>query len=89
MRLAELSDGRVIVIDVYSGFAAVKAGIKIGAEILEWDGKPVQQALNQVAPFFTPFSTPHHARQDQLSFLNPLPGRNRDQHQVSKPRVRD
>jgi len=73
MRLAELSDGRVIVIDVYPGFAADDAGIEIGAEIIQWDGKLVQEALNQVVSLFGPFSTAHHARQDQLTFLTRYP----------------
>lgn len=73
MRLAELSDGRVVVIQVYPGFAADAAGIEIGAEIISWDGEPVTDALDAVISPFGPFSTAHHARQDQLTFLTRYP----------------
>jgi C-terminal processing protease CtpA/Prc len=73
LRLAELSDHRIIVIDVYPGFAADDVGIEIGAEIIKWDGNSAQQALNQVVSPFGPFSTPQHGRQDQLIFLTRYP----------------
>jgi C-terminal processing protease CtpA/Prc len=73
IRLAELSDGRVIVIDVYPGTTGDQAGIQIGAEIIKWDGEPVQQALDEVVSIFGPFSTAHHERLDQLVFLTRYP----------------
>ena len=43
--VAPLEDGRVVVVRVDPGFFADMAGIKWGAEIVEWDGVPVADAL--------------------------------------------
>jgi carboxyl-terminal processing protease len=71
--LEELSDGRVIVTSVIQGSPATSAGVEVGAEILTWEGQPVDQALDQVEPFLGPFSTDHHKRQQQLIFLTRTP----------------
>jgi C-terminal processing protease CtpA/Prc len=73
MILAELSDGRVIVTDVLPGFAAAGEGIEVGAEILTWQGEPVQDAIAKVNPFFGPYSTDHHRRAEQLVFMTRFP----------------
>jgi C-terminal processing protease CtpA/Prc len=73
--LAELSDGRVIAKEVIAQTSdgertpAAEAGILAGAEILEWDGKPVAQALDAVVPYIGPHSTAHAERLMQLVFL--------------------
>jgi len=69
MRLKELSDGSVIVIEVYPGYQASKNGIEVGAEIITWDGLPVSDAIDKVIPFTGPFSTDHHRRTEQVNFL--------------------
>ena len=43
--VAPLEDGRIVVVRVDPGFFADMAGIKWGAEIVEWDGVPVAEAL--------------------------------------------
>ncbi len=73
MILTELSDSRVLVTDLISHTAATEAGIEIGAEIIEWDGKPVSQAIDQVTPFFGPYSTEQQKRLDQVVFLTRVP----------------
>ena len=73
MILAELSDGRVIVTKVLSGFAAAGEGIQVGAEILTWRGEPIQDAIAKVNPYFGPYSTDHHRRAEQLVFLTRFP----------------
>lgn len=73
MRLAELSDGRVIVVQIYPGYAAQGAGIQVGAEIMTWNGEPVGQAIGKVEPFFGPYSTAHVKRYEQLVFLTRYP----------------
>jgi C-terminal processing protease CtpA/Prc len=73
MRLAELSDGRVIVTYIYPRFAAEDAGIEVGAEIITWDGQPVTKALDAVIPILQPSSTEHSRRQEQLIFLTRYP----------------
>lgn len=67
--LDELSDGRIIVTQVLPNYPAAREGIEAGAEIVNWDGQPVAQALQEVEPFFGPYSTDHHRRRGQLLFL--------------------
>ena len=73
MILTKLSDGRVLVTDLITHTAATDAGIEIGAEITEWDGKPVGEAIDQVTPFFGPYSSEQHKRLEQLVFLTRVP----------------
>ena len=69
LMLAELSDGRVLVIDVLPDTPAEQAGIEVGAEISAWSGKPMEEAISAIEPFFGPYSTDHHKRFEQLVFL--------------------
>ena len=71
--LKELSDGRVIVTHVLPGSSGAFAGIQAGAQIIEWNGLPIAQALNRVEPYFRPYSTEHAYRQDQAVFLTRYP----------------
>jgi len=73
IRLAELSDQRVIVVEVIPNTTGAEAGIVPGTEILTWNGRPVRDALEEVVPYFGPFSTNHHKRLEQLVFLTRLP----------------
>ncbi|MBN2501012.1 MAG: hypothetical protein JXB38_09570 [Anaerolineales bacterium] len=73
MILAELSDGRVIVTDVFPGYPADFEGIAVGAEIITWDGQPVKQALDAVEPYFGPYSTEHHKQVEKAIFLTRYP----------------
>jgi C-terminal processing protease CtpA/Prc len=61
------------VTQVLPGTPADEAGIRPGAEILEWDGKPVSDALDSVEPDFGPYSTYQHKRLEQLVFLTRVP----------------
>jgi C-terminal processing protease CtpA/Prc len=67
--LAELSDERVIVTEVLPDLPAAEAGIQVGAEIIEWDDKPVAQAIDEEVPYFGPYSTDHSRRIAQVDFL--------------------
>jgi len=67
--LAELSDGRVIVTDVLPDLPGERAGIQVGAEIVAWNGVPVNEAIDQAVPYFGPFSTEHRRRLEQVIFL--------------------
>ncbi|HWQ84489.1 MAG TPA: S41 family peptidase, partial [Anaerolineales bacterium] len=73
LRLAELSDGRVIVVEVIPDTTGAEAGLVAGTEILTWDGKPVLDAMAEVVPYFGPYSTEQHKRLEQLVFLTRLP----------------
>jgi hypothetical protein len=66
--LAELSDGR----DRQRGLAnsvAEQAGLVTGAEIVQWDGQPGDDAIPAVIPGLGPYSTDHARRVNQVSFL--------------------
>jgi carboxyl-terminal processing protease len=69
MILVELSDGRVLVKEVISGTPAARAGVEVGAEITQWDGRAIGEAIGEIEPFFGPYSTEHHRRFEQLVFL--------------------
>jgi C-terminal processing protease CtpA/Prc len=71
--LAELSDGTVIASQVLDGYPAAEAGILRGAEISNWDGVPIQTALNAVVSYFGPFSSPQAERPMQLLSLTRVP----------------
>jgi len=71
--LDELNDGSVIVTQVLPGYPGAAAGVEVGAEIITWGGQPVSSALDAVHPYFSPFSTQQHERQQQLIFLPRVP----------------
>ena len=71
--LVQLTDGRVLVKEVLSGTTGGRSGIKEGAEVITWQGKPVKQAIDEVIPFFGPYSTQHTHHLGQVSFLTRLP----------------
>jgi C-terminal processing protease CtpA/Prc len=83
--LAELSDGTVIVTKVLPQSPAEKAGIEVGAEILTWDGKAVEDAIANVEPFFGPSSTEHHRRLEQVAFLAHVPPQERIEVSYKNP----
>jgi C-terminal processing protease CtpA/Prc len=59
MLLVPTSDGQVVVSFVRDGSPADQAGIKPGAIITSWDGKPIQQALDELVLQSSNASTPH------------------------------
>lgn len=71
--LAELTDGTVIASQVLDGYPAAESGLVAGADILGWDGRPIQAALGGMVPDFGPFSTPQAERPMQLLFLTRVP----------------
>lgn len=71
--LRQLDDGRVLVTRVIPDLPAQRQGIQVRAEILEINGLPIEQALEQVVPWTSPFSTPHNLRLEQLRFVHRAP----------------
>ena len=71
--LEELSDGRVIVTQVFENTPAARAGVQRGAEIMRWDRMPVSDAIASVVPDFGPYSTEHHKKVEQVAFLTRVP----------------
>ncbi len=64
-----LDDGRVVAIIVTPDGPAAQAGIAWGAEILAWNGLPIDDALDQVIPWSMPFSTEGTKRLQQYRYL--------------------
>ncbi|MCD6577553.1 MAG: PDZ domain-containing protein [Anaerolineaceae bacterium] len=64
----ELDDGRVIVVYILQDGPADQAGMQVGAEIVKFNGDPVQDALEKVQPF-QPQSTDYGKRYEQTVFL--------------------
>ena len=73
LNIRELSDGRVIVTYVLPGSPAEQAGIKLGAEITEINGRPIKRAIDEATPWLGPFSTEHTRRLDQMLFAVRFP----------------
>ena len=49
--IRELDDGRVITIFVVDGGPAQAAGMQVGAEILEFNGMPIYDAISEIQPY--------------------------------------
>ncbi len=64
-----LDDGRVIAHIVLEDGPAADAGILWGAEILEWNGTPINDAIAEVTPWSMPFSTDEALRIQQYRYL--------------------
>lgn len=73
LAIQELDDGRVLVYHVVEDSPADEAGIVFGAEILEIDGKPIGEAISEVVPWSSPFSTEHTKRLQQLRYVMRFP----------------
>lgn len=83
--LVELSDGRVLVKDVLPGTPGARAGVQVGSEILEWEGRAIGEVINEIEPFFGPYSTEHHRRFEQLVFLTRVPPNSRVELRYQNP----
>jgi C-terminal processing protease CtpA/Prc len=69
LALRELDDGRVLVVFVLQGGPADEAGIEVGAEVLEFNGEPIDAAISAVEPLEGPYSTEFARRYDQVRYL--------------------
>ncbi|MEI8082072.1 MAG: S41 family peptidase [Actinomycetes bacterium] len=68
--LAKLDNGTVAVTWVQRGGPAALAGVKVGARVLRWNGKPIDKALSATSTVLSP-SQPTTARKvyEQLRYL--------------------
>jgi len=73
MAIQELENGRIIVTYLLEGGPADETGIEFGAEILEINRTPISEAINETIPWFSPFSTEHTKRLEQLRFVIRFP----------------
>lgn len=70
LTLAELDNGQVVVTWIKDGGPASNAGIRVGAVILQWDGKAVSEAITQISIVFGPVAaTTARQRYEQVRFL--------------------
>ncbi|MCF8144335.1 MAG: peptidase S41 [Deltaproteobacteria bacterium] len=68
---AELDDGRIIAAAVTDGGPAANAGIQVGAELLAWNGVPVDVAVEAVSVLWNkePPATNENRRMEKIRFL--------------------
>lgn len=72
--LAELDDGRFIVDFLLEGSPAQQAGMQLGAQILEWDGRALEDAMDDEFIWaHQVLSTPHTYRLQQLRYVTRFP----------------
>ena len=69
----ELDDGRVIVTYILPQGPAVAAGIQLGAEITEFNGQPILQAIEATEAWSAPFSLESSARYQKSRYLTRAP----------------
>ena len=67
--IRELDDGRVIVIYILEDGPAAQAGMQVGAEVTQFNDKPIKDAIGGVAALAAPFSTPTSERYQQARYL--------------------
>jgi C-terminal processing protease CtpA/Prc len=67
--IREFDDRRSIVVYVLPGGPADKAGMLKGAEVKEFDGKPIADAIQEVKPLSAPHSTEFSLRYQQARYL--------------------
>jgi carboxyl-terminal processing protease len=69
--LAELDDGRVLAARVEPGGPAARAGLRVGDEVLAWNGAPVHSALERVSVDWSdhPPATAEGRELERLRFL--------------------
>lgn len=72
--LAELDDGRIVVSYLLEGGPGHEAGMELGAEILEWDGGTLEEAMQREFVWaHSALSTPHSLRLQQLRYVTRFP----------------
>ncbi|MEP7289626.1 MAG: S41 family peptidase [Chloroflexota bacterium] len=69
LRMAATSDGQIVATVLRSGGPAAQAGMKLGALITQWDGKPINDAAKAVELQFANSGTPDALLEIQLDEL--------------------
>lgn len=67
--LRELDDGNVVAVFILKGGPAEKAGMQIGAVIMEFNGSPINKAIQEVVPWTLPMSSAWDLRFQQVRYL--------------------
>lgn len=72
--IRELDDGRVITTFILPGAPAAEAGIEVGAEIVEMDGRPIADVISETFVWaHEALGTPHTERLQQLRYVTRRP----------------
>ena len=71
--IRELDDGRVVVNYLLEDSPAAEAGVRLRAEILEVDGRPVQEHVSEAVAWSAPFSLEEQRRLQQLRYATRFP----------------
>ena len=69
LAITGLDDGRIIVHIVLDDGPAAEAGIELGAQILDFNGTAVDEAIAAIVPWSSPFSTEHSLLIQQYRYL--------------------
>lgn len=69
MAIGDVDDGRTLVYFLTPGGPAEEAGIELGAEILEINGVPTDEAVEAIVPYSSPFSNDTTRRLQQLRYV--------------------
>ncbi|MBA3946092.1 MAG: peptidase S41 [Herpetosiphonaceae bacterium] len=67
--IRQLDDGSYIVVYVTADGPAASAGMQVGANVTQFDGKPIDAAVKAVQPLAGPFSTDSALRYQQQRYL--------------------
>jgi C-terminal processing protease CtpA/Prc len=67
--IREMDDGRVVVVFLTDGGPAAQAGMQIGAEVTQFNGQPIKDAIAEVKPWALPASTGWAIRYQQARYL--------------------
>lgn len=73
MAIRELEDGMVVLEFIVEDGPADNAGLEFAAEVVSIDGIPINEALRNVIPWSSPFSTEHNLRLEQARFVTRFP----------------
>lgn len=71
--IRELDDGRILVNFLLADGPAAEAGMELRAEILEMNGRSITEHVSSTVSYFSPYSTSHSQRLDQLLFATRFP----------------
>lgn len=73
MAIRELDDGRIITNFILEEGPAAEAGIQLGAEIVQINGRPTAEVVSENVPWSSPFSNPENLRLQQLRYVIRFP----------------
>ncbi len=71
--LREIEGGEYAVVYITEGGPADRAGLRVGARVTEFGGRPIAEAVAQIEPLTGPFSQAIFKRYDQAWFLTRAP----------------